>query len=164
MSLQKRKECLFNLKKIGFKVGGGFLVNSPFQTIDDIIKDLNFLKKLNPHMIGIGPFIAQKDTPFKNYENGSISLTLRLIALLRLMLPKVMLPATTALFTLSPNILKKALDSGANVLMINVTLKKYKNLYKLYDNKFSRKEKTTKNLKKLIYLSGYKFTNNEKIY
>lgn len=157
MSLENRKKCLLNLKEIGFSVGAGFLVGSPFQTLENIIGDLKFLQKLKPDMIGIGPFISQKNTPFANFKGGSIDLTLKLLAILRLMFPHALMPATTALFSINANILKKALSVGTNVLMTNVTPKKYQNFYTIYDDKYKRKEKTLKNLKKNIYLAGYKF-------
>ena len=97
MSLENRKKCLFNLKEIGFQVGSGFMVGSPYQTTENIIADLRFLQDFQPDMIGIGPFIHHKDTPFADFPDGSVSLTLRLISIIRLMLPYVLLPATTAL-------------------------------------------------------------------
>ena len=133
------------------------MVGSPFQTLENIIGDLKFLQKLKPDMIGIGPFISQKNTPFANFKGGSIDLTLKLLAILRLMFPHALMPATTALFSINANILKKALSVGTNVLMTNVTPKKYQNFYTIYDDKYKRKEKTLKNLKKNIYLAGYKF-------
>ncbi len=157
MYLENRKRCLLNLKEIGFSVGAGFLVGSPFQTIENIIKDLRFLQKLKPDMIGIGPFIPQENTPFANFKGGNIELTLKLLAILRLIFPHALMPATTALFSLNENILKKSLNAGANVLMTNITTKKYRNLYNIYNNKYRRKEKTLKKLKKNIYLAGYKF-------
>ena len=157
MSLANRKNCLFNLKNLGFKVGSGFLVGSPFQKTEHLIKDLRFLQLLKPEMIGIGPFICHKETPFKDKKNGSINLALKLIAILRLMFPKALIPATTALLSIKKNTLQKALKAGANVIMPNMSLKKYQNLYKLYDTKKERKEKTIKKLKKNIYLAGYRF-------
>ena len=102
LSLQNRIQCLYNLKEIGYQVGCGFMVGSPFQTTESIIEDLKFIKTLNPHMVGIGPFIPHKDTPFKDFEQGSFRLTLRLLSIIRLMLPNVLLPATTALGTIHP--------------------------------------------------------------
>ena len=109
-------------------------------------------------MIGIGPFIPHKDTPFKNYESGSINLTLRLISILRLLFKNALIPATTSLFSLDKKIMKSALDSGANVIMPNISPKKYIKNYSLYNNKIIRPEKTLKKLKKDIYLSGYRFS------
>ncbi|MGN0242461.1 MAG: [FeFe] hydrogenase H-cluster radical SAM maturase HydE, partial [Lachnospiraceae bacterium] len=96
MSLTKRKECLYALKDIGYQVGSGFMVGSPFQTTEHIISDLRFLQKLQPDMIGIGPFITHADTPFCHHKNGDMQLTLRLIAILRLLFPHALLPSTTA--------------------------------------------------------------------
>ena len=100
MSLKNRKQCLYTLKEIGYQVGCGIMVGSPYQTIDNLVEDLTFMKALNPHMVGIGPFIPQKDTPFGEMEQGSLEMTLFLLAIIRLMLPKVLLPATTALGTI----------------------------------------------------------------
>ena len=97
MSFDNRIECLNNLKKIGYQVGAGFMVGSPFQTEENLAEDLIFLKKLNPEMCGIGPFVSHKDTPFKNEKNGTVELTLFMLGLIRLTLPNVLLPATTAL-------------------------------------------------------------------
>ncbi len=158
MSLENRINCLYNLKELKYVVGSGFMVGSPFQTTKNLIADLRFLQKLKPEMIGIGPFIPHKDTPFKNYESGSINLTLRLISILRLLFKNALIPATTSLFSLDKKIMKSALDSGANVIMPNISPKKYIKNYSLYNNKIIRPEKTLKKLKKDIYLSGYRFS------
>jgi len=102
MSFDNRIECLKNLKALGYQVGCGFMVGSPYQTYDDLASELLFLKDLNPHMVGIGPFITHKDTPFKNKDSGSVDITLFMLGLIRLTLPNVLLPATTALGTLDP--------------------------------------------------------------
>ncbi len=135
MKLEERKQCLFNLKDIGYQVGSGFMVGSPFQTDESIIKDLRFLEELNPDMIGIGPFLSHTDTPFKDYPNGSLDLTLRLIAILRLMFPHALIPATTALGTLSEDGRIRALKIGANVVMPNLSPSSVRAHYSLYDNK-----------------------------
>lgn len=135
MSLDNRKKCLFNLKEIGYQVGAGFLVGAPFQTMEDIIADLRFLQELDPDMIGIGPFISHSDTPFNNYENGNLSLTLRLIAILRLLFPHALIPATTALGTIHPQGREYGLKAGANVMMPNLSPKEVRGKYLLYDNK-----------------------------
>ena len=158
MFLENRINCLYNLKELKYVVGSGFMVGSPFQTTKNLIADLRFLQKLKPEMIGIGPFIPHKDTPFKNYESGSINLTLRLISILRLLFKNALIPATTSLFSLDKKIMKSALDSGANVIMPNISPKKYIKNYSLYNNKIIRPEKTLKKLKKDIYLSGYRFS------
>ena len=96
LTLENRKHCLYNLKEIGFQTGCGFMVGSPYQTDENIVEDLLFIKELQPEMVGIGPFISHKDTPFKDMKNGTLEKTLKLLAIIRLMLPKVLLPSTTA--------------------------------------------------------------------
>lgn len=135
MSLSNRKQCLYNLKETGYQVGTGFMVGSPYQTVEHIIEDLRFIQKFNPHMVGIGPFISHKDTPFGAMPNGSTELTLRLLSIIRLMLPKVLLPATTALNTLDSDGHISGILSGANVIMPNLSPHKTRRLYNLYDGK-----------------------------
>ncbi len=103
MSFENRINCLENLKKLGYQVGAGFMVGSPYQTMENLADEFIFLKELNPQMVGIGPFISHKDTPFKNEKSGDVDLTLFLLGLIRLTLPNVLLPATTALGTLDEN-------------------------------------------------------------
>ena len=102
MSLENRKQCLRDLKDIGYQVGCGFMVGSPGQTTETLYEDLRFIKDLQPHMTGIGPFISQKDTPFANEPSGTMEMTLRLLSIIRLIHPHVLLPATTALGTIHP--------------------------------------------------------------
>lgn len=135
LSLDNRKECLFNLKKIGFQVGCGFMVGSPYQTLDCIIDDLLFIKELDPHMVGIGPFIPHHETPFKDETAGTMELTLFLLGLVRLMLPSVLLPSTTALGTIHPQGREKGILAGANVVMPNLSPVDVRKKYMLYDNK-----------------------------
>ena len=135
MSHANRVRCLYDLKEIGFAVGAGFMVGSPKQTYENIIQDLRFLKKLNPDMIGIGPYLVHQDTPFKEEANGSLLLTLRLISILRLLFPHALLPATTALGTIHPQGREMGLRSGANVLMPNLSPVGVRKLYSLYENK-----------------------------
>lgn len=135
MSLANRKRCLFDLKEIGYQVGAGFMVGSPYQTLDNIITDLRFLQELEPDMIGIGPFLRHGDTPFRDFENGSLSLTVRLLGVLRLMFPYVLLPATTALGTIHPQGREMGLKAGANVVMPNLSPVSVRKLYELYENK-----------------------------
>lgn len=135
LSLFNRKQCLFDLKKIGFQVGSGFMVGSPFQTSQTLSEDMLFLKELNPHMVGIGPFIPHHDTPFKNYPAGSVDMTLFIIGLIRLMLPHALIPATTAIATLDPFGREKCILAGANVVMPNLSPKEVRKKYLLYDNK-----------------------------
>ncbi len=135
LSLDVRKRCLWDLKKIGFQVGSGFMVGSPGQTTENLADDLLFLHELQPQMVGIGPFIAHRDTPFAGEKSGSAELTLFLLALIRLMLPAVLLPATTALGTIDPRGREKGLLAGANVVMPNLSPVEVRDKYLLYDNK-----------------------------
>lgn len=135
MSLKNRKQCLYTLKEIGYQVGCGIMVGSPYQTIDNVVEDLAFMKTFNPHMVGIGPFIPQKDTPFGEMEPGSLEMTLFLLAVIRLMLPKVLLPATTALGTIHSRGRELGILAGGNVVMPNLSPVKVRKKYALYDNK-----------------------------
>ena len=135
MSGAERKKCLFDLKKIGFQVGCGIMVGTPCQTVEHIYEDIVFMKELQPHMIGIGPFIAHKDTPFKDEPDGSVDRTLRLLAVLRLIFPKVLLPATTALGTADVMGREKGILAGANVMMPNLSPVNVRKKYLLYDGK-----------------------------
>lgn len=158
MSLQNRKKCLFNLKEIGFQTGSGFMVGSPFQTIDNIIADLRFLQELKPEMIGIGPYITHKDTPFKDHNSGDLYLTLRLISILRLMFPNALIPSTTALGTIHPEGRQSGLKAGANVVMPNLSPKNVRALYSLYKDKIATNEEAAESVEKLketVRLAGY---------
>lgn len=135
MSLENRKRCLFDLKETGFETGSGFMVGSPYQTTENIIADLNFLRELQPHMIGIGTYITHKDTPFAHFSTGSLRLTLRLVSVLRLMFPHANIPATTALGTIHPKGREMGLAAGANVLMNNISPSDVRRHYSLYDGK-----------------------------
>ena len=136
-SLQSRMDCLYSLKEIGYQVGCGFMVGSPGQTEEHLVKDLLFLQEFQPHMVGIGPFIPQKDTPFGDKTPGSVALTLRLLSIVRLLLPKVLLPATTALGSLHPRGRELGFLAGANVCMPNLSPADHRKDYALYDNKLS---------------------------
>lgn len=135
LSLSHRKQCLYDLKDLGFQVGAGFMVGSPGQTDKCILADFRFLQELKPDMIGIGPFIPHKDTIFKDEPAGSLELTLRILSILRLMFPYVLLPSTTALGTISPNGRELGLQHGANVVMPNLSPVRFRKQYELYDNK-----------------------------
>ena len=135
MSLETRKQCLFDLKEIGFQVGSGFMVGSPYQTTENIIEDIRFLQELQPDMIGIGPFISHEETPFSSFENGGMELTLRLISILRLIFPYALIPSTTALGTINPQGRELGLKAGANGVMPNLSPVNVRKLYTLYDNK-----------------------------
>jgi biotin synthase len=135
MSLENRKKCLWDLKKIGYEVGSGFMVGSPYQTTELIIEDLRFLQKLQPDMIGIGPYISHHNTPFHDRKNGDLHLCLRLIAVMRLMFPDALIPATTALGTIDKRGRELGLMAGANVVMPNLSPAKAGKQYELYDRK-----------------------------
>lgn len=135
MSLSNRKRCLFDLKEIGYQTGCGFMVGSPYQTVETLYEDLQFIQTLQPEMVGIGPFIPQKDTPFGEKAAGTMEMTLRLLSIIRLMHPHVLLPATTALGTIHPKGREKGILAGANVVMPNLSPVNVREKYKLYDNK-----------------------------
>lgn len=137
LQLSHRMECLSNLKELGYQVGAGFMVGSPYQTLEDLVRDLRFLKEFKPHMVGIGPFLSQHDTPFRDFPNGSGELTLFLLSVIRLLLPETLLPATTALGTLLPNGREAGILHGANVVMPNLSPEEARGKYLLYDNKLS---------------------------
>lgn len=135
MSLENRKQCLFWLKELGYQVGSGFMVGSPYQTPENLISDLRFLQELSPQMIGIGPFIPHQKTRFSKEPQGTLRMTLNLISILRAMFPYALLPATTSLGTIAPNGRELGLKAGANVVMPNLSPVDYRKKYDLYDNK-----------------------------
>ena len=135
MLLSHRKQCLFDLRSLGYQVGAGFMVGSPGQTMEHLAEDLIFLKELQPQMVGIGPFIPHHETRFAKEKAGSVELTLFLLSVIRILLPKVLLPATTALGTMDPLGREKGLAAGANVVMPNLSPVKNRKQYDLYDNK-----------------------------
>lgn len=149
LTAENRQQCLWNLKEIGYQVGTGFMIGSPCQTSENLVDDLLFIKSLNPQMIGIGPFISHHDTPFKDQTSGSLELTLFMLGLLRLMLPKVLLPATTALGTISPNGRELGILAGANVIMPNLSPINLRKNYLLYDNKISTGDEAAESLNNL---------------
>jgi len=159
MSAENRQKCLFGLKKIGYQVGSGFMVGSPYQTSEHLVLDLRFLQRLKPEMIGIGPYITHKDTPFSHYPSGTLKKTLRLIAILRLMFPTALIPSTTALGTINPRGRELGLCAGANVVMPNLSPVSKRKLYDLYDNKICTGEgaaECCECLKRRIESVGYK--------
>ena len=158
MTLESRKECLWNLKEIGYQVGAGFMIGSPQQTLDNLVSDLRFLQELRPDMIGIGPFLPHSNTPFANAEKGSMQRTLNLISILRLMLPYALIPSTTALGTISPKGREEGLLAGANVVMPNLSPMRVRKMYQLYDGKISTGEESAQSielLKKTVQKIGY---------
>lgn len=163
MSLNHRKQCLFNLKEIGYQVGTGLMVGSPFQTMENLIEDIRFMQKLEPDMIGIGPYLTHLDTPFANYPNGSLDLTLRLIAIFRLMFPYALIPATTALGTIHPSGRELGLKAGANVVMPNLSPTAFRKLYSLYENKICTGDESAqcrKCLEKRVSGVGYQIVTS----
>ena len=135
MSFTNRMECLNNLKAIGYQVGCGFMVGSPHQTVDMLHRDLQFIRSFQPQMVGIGPFIPASGTPFASQKAGSADVTLRLLSIIRLIHPRVLLPATTALGTILPNGREMGILAGANVVMPNLSPKEHRKDYNIYDNK-----------------------------
>lgn len=162
MSLAVRKQCLYNLKRTGYQVGAGFMVGSPGQTKETLVEDLLFLKELQPQMVGIGPFIPHHDTKFAGEPAGSVELTLYLLSVIRILLPKVLLPATTALGTLDPKGREKGLLAGANVVMPNLSPVKNRKQYDLYDNKICTGEEAAECrgcLERRVAGAGYRLVN-----
>lgn len=135
MSLERRLQCLRWLKELGYQTGTGIMVGSPGQTVDHLLEDLRFIGDLQPQMVGMGPFIAQHDTPLGNHPNGTIDMTTRLYSIVRLMLPTVLIPSTTALATLAPEGRLLGILAGANVVMPNLSPSDYRAQYALYDGK-----------------------------
>lgn len=134
-TLKSRMKCLQDLKEIGYQVGCGFMVGSPYQTVENLAEDLLFIKEFNPQMVGIGPFIPHCDTPFKDFEKGDLDTVLKLLSIIRLMIPKVLLPATTALATIDNKGREKGILAGANVVMPNLSPLSVRKKYMLYDDK-----------------------------
>lgn len=159
MSFENRLKCLKYLRNIGYQVGCGFMVESPYQTDGCLAKDMEFITKFQPEMIGIGPFIPHKDTPFKDYKQGTLFKTLKMIALTRLACPNALIPATTALGTIDANGRELGLRAGANVVMPNLSPEYVRRDYELYDNKLCSGEEAAEEieiLKKRVEGAGYK--------
>ena len=159
LSPEERKSCLYALKEIGYQVGSGFMVGSPGQTTENLIEDLRFLQKLSPDMIGIGPYITHAQTPFANEKSGTLEMTLRLVAVLRLMFPWALLPSTTALGTIHPEGRELGLKAGANVVMPNLSPSDVRALYTLYDNKIhsgAEAAQSVNDLRTRVQNAGYR--------
>ena len=159
LSAENRRRCLNDLKEIGYQVGTGFMVGSPYQTAEDLAQDMAFIKQLQPHMVGIGPFIPHKDTPFGNEKAGSLELTLFMLGLIRLTLPSALIPSTTALGTIDPEGREKGILAGANVVMPNLSPVSVRKKYLLYDNKICTGDESAqcrKCLEKRIESIGYR--------
>ena len=144
-----RQQCLWNLKKIGYQTGTGFMVGSPYQTSENLAEDMIFIGALKPQMVGIGPFIPHHDTRFASETAGTLELTLFMLGLLRLMLPQVLLPSTTALGTIDPHGREAGILAGANVVMPNLSPKDNRKDYSLYDNKIATGEEACEGKAKL---------------
>lgn len=163
MRLSARKDCLFSLKRLGYRVGSGFMVGSPYQTTENLIADLRFLQELDPDMIGIGPFIRHADTPFAAFSSGTLERTLRMLSILRLMFPHALLPSTTALGTIHPKGREWGLAAGANVVMPNLSPVSRRQLYSLYDNKICMGEEAAECkacLEKRVLSAGYRIVTS----
>ena len=137
LSFDNRMQCLYDLREIGYQVGCGFMVGSPYQTVSHIAKDLKFIEKFKPDMCGVGPFIPHHDTPFADKCAGTLELTCYLLSIIRLIHPSVLLPSTTALGTIDPFGREKGILAGANVVMPNLSPSSVRKKYLLYDNKAS---------------------------
>ena len=142
MSFENRMQCLKNLKEIGYQTGCGFMVGSPYQTAENLAKDLKFVEEFSPEMCGIGPFISHKATPFCREPSGSFEMTLYLLSILRLIKPNLLLPATTALGTINPKGREMGILAGANVVMPNLSPVSVRKKYELYDNKICTGEES----------------------
>ncbi len=169
MSFENRMRCLRDLKELGYQVGCGMMIGSPYQTAESLAEDMMFMQRFKPHMIGMGPFIPQHDTPFGNEKGGSVEMTVFMISLVRLALPNALIPATTALGTLDPLGREKGAESGANVTMPNLSPVSVRKKYALYDNKICTGEEAAECLgcltnrfgkvdRKIVFSRGdYKF-------
>ncbi len=161
LSLENRIRCLYDLKAIGYQTGCGCMVGTPYQTAEDLARDMLFMADFKPEMIGIGPFIPHHDTPFAACAAGSVDTTLLLLSLCRLMLPRVMLPATTALGTLDGSGRKQGVLAGANVIMPNLSPINVRKKYLLYDNKAITGDDAAESLRLLdehMHEIGYKLS------
>lgn len=149
LKIENRLQCLKNLKNIGFQTGCGFMVGAPYQTSRHIAEDLKFIEEFKPQMCGIGPFIPHKDTVFKDCPKGSADLTCFLLSIVRIILPSVLLPATTALGTAENDGRERGVLSGANVVMPNLSPVSVRSKYALYDNKISTGAESAQQIKAL---------------
>lgn len=162
MNFDERMQCLQDLKEIGFQTGCGFMVGSPFQSVDDLVEDLKFIEKFKPHMCGVGPFIPHKDTPFKSKPAGDTNLTCYLLSIIRLIRPNILLPSTTALATIDKFGTENGILSGANVIMPNISPDFAKKNYNLYNGKKHSKDikENLNSLKERLEKIGYKISNS----
>ena len=172
MSLENRKRCLYDLKEIGYQVGAGLMVGAPGQTLEHLLDDIHFMQSLRPDMIGIGPYLRHSDTPFGRSsaqcaqgldKTQKLKLTLRLLAVLRILFPYALIPSTTALGTIDPNGRELGLKAGANVVMPNLSPSDVREQYELYDNKICTGEESAqcRNCLELRVLSaGYRIVTD----
>lgn len=149
LSLENRVRCLRDLKEIGYQTGCGMMVGSPYQTSRHLAEDLLFIRELQPEMVGIGPFIPHHDTCFKDFPAGGLEDTLLLLSLIRLIHPRVLLPATTALGTIAPDGREQGILAGANVVMPNISPSDMRKNYLLYDNKIGTADDASESQKRL---------------
>lgn len=158
MSRENRLACLAALKKLGYQTGTGIMVGSPGQTVDNIVDDLLYIQELKPEMVGIGPFIHHKDTPFGEMPDGSVDVCVKLISIFRLMNPDALIPASTALSTLDPEGRRKGILAGANVVMPNLSPVASRRDYSLYEGKAHEGAESAEGLKELeieLHSIGY---------
>ena len=163
MSLENRMRCLADLRDLGYQAGCGMMIGSPFQTVEELAKDLKFIEEFRPDMCGIGPFVPHRDTPFAEYPAGSADLTCFLLSVIRIIHPEILLPATTALGTIHPDGREKGILSGANVVMPNLSPPDARKLYELYNNKLSSGAEAAESLNKLrekMRLIGYEIVTD----
>ncbi|MDD6920522.1 MAG: [FeFe] hydrogenase H-cluster radical SAM maturase HydE [Eubacteriales bacterium] len=149
MSGNDRKKCIYTLKELGYQVGAGMMIGSPYQTIENIASDLMFIQELKPQMVGLGPFIHHRDTPFANFSNGKPDFTYYVLSLVRLVNHNVLLPITTALSTLDEYALERGLQAGGNVIMPNISPEEKRKKYAIYNDKKDYKVTQENNLEKL---------------
>ena len=149
MSIENRLQCLQWLKEIGYQIGTGMMIGSPHQTIDHLVQDIKYIERLHPQMIGIGPFVPHRDTPFGNEQPGSVEMTLKLLSVFRLMNPDALIPATTALATLDKKGREHGILAGANVVMPNLSPRADRKKYELYNDKAFLKAEAAEGLSML---------------
>ena len=159
LGIDTRVKCLKDLKDIGFQTGCGIMIGSPGQKVEHLVNDLEFMKEFKPQMVGMGPFIPHAQTPFKDEPAGSLEDTLHMLGIVRLMLPDVLLPATTALGTIIPDGRELGLLAGANVVMPNLSPKQFRSKYTLYNGKLATGEEAAESVEKLrrkVESTGYR--------
>lgn len=163
MSFERRIKCLYDLKKIGYQTGCGFMVGSPYQTNKTLAEDLKFIESFQPDMCGIGPFIPHKNTPLKEMEAGTVELTCYLLSIIRLICPSILLPSTTALGTIHPFGRELGIQAGANVVMPNLSPRSVRKKYELYNNKIctgAESAQAVDSLKQRMSAVGYEIVTD----